>query len=360
MTQRACVSLCVLLLLALLPSANLCGQAASGPPMLDIPESALDRPLQAGDIAKITAYTGYWTDRLAGAATQDETLRAQQGLLEGYKLFTSSNYQTEYARVLAGKLMPLLSSEGKQLAAAYVAAQVQPYTIQPALEAMLTSDNAGVRYWGARGYRNAGKSIMTQGGTALNTMLNSLQKVGTNDPCGIVVGATFRALLPDTFIKGPSAVAARAALDKVWVARLSDLQLGQPDFVDAYDEMVKLLARNEPDEAALAMQLTADALETATQALAVPDNLNNSAVKALSGLAETAEGRLMAMSGKTGAGMVTTNIRDTKVARDVAFTRARLEVVSVWRPLLAGKGVKVRTPPPPASRPASAPATTPS
>jgi hypothetical protein len=354
------VSLGVVLLLALLPNTSLRGQATSGPPVLDIPESAMDRPLQPGDIAKIAAYTGYWTDRLAAAASQDEILRAQQGVVEGYKLFASPYYQTEYARALSGKLLGLLNVEGKQLAAASVAAQMQSYTIQPALEAMLASNNAGVRYWGARGYRNAGKSIMTQGGNALNTMLNSLQKIGANDSCGIIVGATFRALLPDPAIKGPSAVAARAALDKIWMAHLPDLQIAQPDFVEAYDEMVKLLARNEPDEAALALQLLDDVLETATQALTLSENQTDPAAKALSDLVEGAETRLMAMVGKSGVGPVTAIIRDAKVARDVAFTRARLEVVNTWRPLLAAKGVKVRTPPPPATSPASAPAATPS
>lgn len=370
MTKRTCLALCALLLASLVLATAAAAQDTGGPPTLAITDSALGKPLPPREVAKIDAYIKFWADKLKASTSFDEINSAQKAMFEtGFKLYNDVFYQAEYGKSLAAAMTPLLTVEGKGVAAAYVVAQLPVYTVQPALEAMVDSKDAGVRYWGVRGYRNAGKSLLTQGGQAVATMTASLQKLGMGETCAIVVGGVFKAFMPDASAKGESLAAMRAALDKVWIGRIKEVQTANVDFLEAYRESVRQLAKVEGEDPKAVLQLLDDVLEAGSQALVNIENPNDPAVRPLIELLTETETRLGQVADvkvlPVSAKLVDVKASDTKAVWETKVAAARLAVITDWKNTLSAKGVKPRIGEAPpktttaSSTPASGPTTRP-
>jgi len=261
---------------------------------LNVPESAVNGPLSESVKKQIRDYVRYWVERLSKASDVKQIGLARQKLVEGYKRFTSAFWRYAYAQVAAAEVPPALKVKDrvKQIHLSMALAQMDQVTVQPALEAMIAHANPVVRYWAVRGYRTAAKKIMDQGGSYAGTMLATLERLGTTERAGAVVGAIFRGLSPYPGAKPADVAKLRGVQSKVWLARCRELNAGDPEWIGAYLGALRFLSPQDKGDEQAVLQMLIDVLVGAAAAFDRASNQKGRVGEAFRELLINVEGRL--------------------------------------------------------------------
>ena len=310
-------------------------------------------------VREIKKYVQERVDQLKAAKDGDALAKACKAIADGYEVNTSSRWQVEYAQAASTELLTVMEDKDpvKQVQAAIRIVNMPQYTVQPALEKMAANANAGVRHWAARGYRWAGRALIQQGETFFAKMLATLETLGLHDGSGIVVGDVLIALNPYGGAKPAENERLRKLQDRILLVRCADLRNGDEGMVTGYLRFLTALEAIGPEEQKLVTQMTADVLDAATRAFAIPD-LKEETGRALTDLVNVAEAKLMALTATNRAAL-------QPIANDSARpltqkgAEVRLTFKDYWQKELAKKGIQVREVPAasaPAPKPATAPA----
>ena len=289
MAKQTILTLC---LVAALASSPVVVIAADPPGVGELALLNAKVPLRLADERVIGAYIDHWLGQLKAAKKFDAMEAARKKLAVGYEAQESSYYRVSYAKIAAEKVPAALAwpEKSKQILAARALSRMSQYSIQPALEKMAASKNAGVRYWAIRGYQRAARAVMTDRGRTAK-MVATLERLGLSEPSGIVVSAVFSALRPNV---GKAELAKlRKPLLTVWRARTKDVMAGDLDMIYAYSVELKDLSPLDAADRETVLQLLADVLKAGEVALGAEAGVEKTpALLSLSHLLINAENRL--------------------------------------------------------------------
>ena len=355
MGQRAFPPIAILLVMPLLWSSAVWAQGA----VPELPEDAEVRGrLGPGAVGKIDKYVDYWVQRMRQGKNIGEVVEARKGLVNGYSRHETAYYQLAYAGSAAGRVAAVFcdSDRAKQIQAALTRGAIPPISVQPALEKMAAHANPAVRYWAVRGYRQAARLLMIQGGGYAQKMLATLERMGRTESPGPIVAGVFLALTPYREAGRQETARLTEALDRVWLARCEDIVAGKVGLIDAFRKAERFVEPAGPGDNKRVVQLLADAMEAATQALMRDPNRKKpiaGALRELLASMETKLTRLTAGDKRPIQSILTNDQIDLEKA-----TQARLTGWNeYWKPVLQKLGVTVRFVAAATSVPAS-PATT--
>jgi hypothetical protein len=348
----------VLLVAALwaMPAARALGASAE-----DLSKIEGDKPLSAAGLKTVQDYVDDVAKQLAAAKDAKEVAKIREATLSAYKLNAGVYYQLEFARSYAAKIPAMLAmtDNAKLVAVAMLAADMPQASIAPGLEKLAASPNPGVRYWAVVAYKNCAKVMLAQGGDGAKSFLTTLETLGTKEPSGAILEGVFAALQPSGDMKRDQVTMLRAAMDKIWQARLGDLASGDLAMVEAYKTAVAGLEKIDDADMKPVDQMVADALNAASVALEKQENLSDTATGALMDLLSGAETKLAVNLKTPETSPVQKIFGDTKIKGAELGVEVRLAVNNTWAPLLAKNGIKFRAVPAPvATAVAPAPVTT--
>jgi hypothetical protein len=170
--------------------------------MWAIPARAADPSIDRNSSEQqVQAFVTYWMGALQSAGDGNAVLVARAKLEEGYKTSAESKGYT-YAERAAGAATAMLSKgfgedplgKIKEINLAMAVSQMPQVSIQPALEALVVSKNAAVRYFGWKGYRDAREVVMGQGQSFAQKALAAAAKAAQTEDSGPVLEQIFRML----------------------------------------------------------------------------------------------------------------------------------------------------------------------
>ena len=339
MTPRLFLPFAIFPVMVVLWAGPAWGQAAAP----ELPEDSEVRgPLRGVALKKIDAYIDYWVARMKSAKDIRKVVEARQGLVNGYRRHAAAYYQHACARSAAARIVGLLSDadRAKQIQAAMAMSDMPQITIQPALEKMAGHKNPAVRYWAVKGYRQAVRLLMIQGGNFAKRMLTTLEKLGTTDASGPIVAGVLIALIPYPEAGRQDVAKLRGVFDRVWLARCKDVWAGKIEIIEAFRKVEGFVVPANAADRKRVLQLLADAMEAGTLGLLKALNKKGPGVKRLRELLLRFETKL----GQT-AGVQTFPLQTmlgTKVDVEQA-TVARLRGwLEHWLPALKKLGVTPR------------------
>lgn len=166
--------------------------AAADPPRID----------DSGSVQQMKNLIAYWVNALRGAANDANVVLARDALVKAYKDMEAKNEGYYFADQMAAVAGPVLAKgfekdplrQVKEINLAMALAQMPHETIQPALDAMVASANAGVRYYGWKGYRQVRVRVYAQGTQWAQKAMASADKAAKAETSATVLTLIFRML----------------------------------------------------------------------------------------------------------------------------------------------------------------------
>ena len=156
--------------------------AVAQPPPLDITEPSIAGGLNSQQVSRIDEWLDWWKSKIVNAAGNSgpkDVIAARNGILRhDYILVPTSAYQDEYAARAVVKLTPLLTGglkaddkllRFKQVNVGLVLSKMPQFSIRRALEVLVRSPNAAVRYLGWKGYHSVRTRVLAQGPSYVKT-----------------------------------------------------------------------------------------------------------------------------------------------------------------------------------------------
>ncbi len=360
MTRRMLLSLACLLFIPCFAFAQAAQPSAAQPAAPELPTSAEAQAMGQAAVKKVEAFADFWIKQMQATEDPDKLIKARTALVTAYSQYDNLSYRQEYAHVVSEKLAVLLSAERNKASQAAIAITRLPQpSIWPTLEKMAASGNSALRYGAAKGYRDIAKTLLLQGGDGAKAMLATLEKLGTQDGEGPVVGSAMVSLVGPADARKQDIDALRPGLEKVWAARIKDMMQGNERIIDAYRQGASAFRAGADDaDKKRLLQLLADAMNAATAAFeGNPDNQKGDAATAFRDLLSVLDqksGELLALDKTPFPAIFSAEKSTDKLATDL-----RTAYKDVWLPAFAAKGIKPHDLPAGAAMASSAPSSKP-
>lgn len=194
--KLACLGVCAMAILA--AQQALWAQAAAAP-TLDIPDSALKGSLEAQHLKQMDEYIQFYAKQMLQATNEDAITSARNKIIEPYTKYDSGEFRFNYAQMAGKQLLPLLDGKNglknvRQINVGMILAKMPQPSIRPALEKMVVSPDAAVRYYGWLGYREARASLLSQNKEMADQLFQLVAAQMPKEKSGPVLGVMMEVL----------------------------------------------------------------------------------------------------------------------------------------------------------------------
>jgi hypothetical protein len=234
--------------------------AMAAPPEINVPEPERNGTLSAASVDQVKALIAFYTDEIRNARNDQDAVKAREQLMEaGYRKYDAVPYQFEFAKAYAAVAAPLLRNAApkapgavnadaatlnacKQINLAMAAAQMPRTSIQDLLDVMVAHPNAGVRFYGWKGYAAVMQEIVGQP----KAFMASLAARAPREQSPQVIAAMVRAMVMERAPDQAAAAEPRKQAAKIlaanWDKWCGAVMAGNADMAAAACDMVQSVA----------------------------------------------------------------------------------------------------------------------